>query len=122
MNQEVTNWGYSLSLDVAGAEHDSITSYDVIYDFTIDLVDRIAMVRYEDPKIVKFGTGNKAGFTLVQLIETSSIAAHFCDDTDTFYIDVFSCKEFSIEDVKDCIKDYFGENCSFKTHYFERQA
>jgi S-adenosylmethionine/arginine decarboxylase-like enzyme len=57
------------------------------------------MVPFGEPQIVMFGSGNKKGYTLVQLIETSNITAHFVEETDDLYLDVFSCKEFEEKDV-----------------------
>lgn len=45
------------------------------------LVKDIDMVPYGGPQVVHFGSGNKAGYTLVQLIETSNITAHFVEET-----------------------------------------
>jgi S-adenosylmethionine decarboxylase len=122
MSEEVRNWGYSLSLDVSGCDHKSICSYEVIREFNIELVKRIEMVAFGEPHLVHFGSGNKLGYTSVQLIQTSSIVAHFVEENDTFYIDVFSCRTFEIEKVKQCVRDYFGQESSMKEHYFERQA
>lgn len=65
------------------------------------------MVAYGKPLVVKFGSGNKAGYTLVQLIETSNICAHFVEETDDMYLDVFSCKPFNPSDVEAVVKRYF---------------
>jgi S-adenosylmethionine/arginine decarboxylase-like enzyme len=119
--EDVQPWGYHLILDCSGADHESITSHDNVYNFTKEVVEKIDMVAYGEPQIVKFGSGNKAGFTLVQLIETSNICAHFCDDTDTFYLDVFSCKTFDPQIVLDlCIK-YFKVT-GHKAAFINRQA
>jgi len=65
------------------------------------------MVPYGEPQIVMFGTGNKKGYTLVQLIETSNITAHFVEETNDIYVDVFSCKHFNSDTVKDTVYEYF---------------
>jgi len=65
------------------------------------------MVAFGAPVLKHFGTGNKAGYTLVQLIETSNIIAHFAEETDDMYLDVFSCKEFNPEDVETMVRSYF---------------
>jgi S-adenosylmethionine/arginine decarboxylase-like enzyme len=57
------------------------------------------MVPYGEPQVVHFGSGDKSGFTLVQLIETSNITAHFCEETDDMYLDVFSCKPFNMDNI-----------------------
>ncbi len=66
------------------------------------------MVPYGNPKVVMFGTGNKKGYTLVQLIETSNITGHFVEETDDMYLDVFSCKAFDPRKVEHIIDFYFG--------------
>ena len=65
------------------------------------------MVPYGEPQVVRFGSGNKQGYTLVQLIETSNITAHFVEETNDMYLDVFSCKDFRPEDVRSMVSKYF---------------
>jgi S-adenosylmethionine/arginine decarboxylase-like enzyme len=65
------------------------------------------MVPYGKPQIVHFGSGNKAGYTLIQLIETSNISAHFAEEDNSAYLDVFSCKNFKVSDVEEVIREYF---------------
>lgn len=105
--EAISAWGYHLIIDARRCEHHKITDAQNIYDFTKHLVKNIDMVAYGEPQIVKFGSGNKEGYTLVQLIETSNICAHFVDENDTFYLDVFSCKEFDPEAVVFLCKQYF---------------
>ena len=93
----------------------------VIGNFTRDLVKRIDMVAYGDPQIVMFGTGNKKGYTLIQLIETSNIAAHFVEENNSMYLDVFSCKDFDPEVVKEAVNEFFDAQ-KFKTTLMLRQA
>jgi S-adenosylmethionine decarboxylase len=118
-------WGYHLILDGANPDLESITSYDNIYAFVKELVVSIDMVAYGEPQIVNFGSGNKAGYTLVQLIETSNICAHFVNDDGAggtaFYLDVFSCKPFDQNKVIETAQKYF----KYEKHnigYLERQA
>lgn len=117
----MSNWGYHLTLDCAGCSHAAITSEKVIYDFTKQLVKDIDMVAYGEPQIVKFGSGDKAGYTLVQLIETSNICAHFVDENDTAYIDVFSCKLYDQQVVEDLVVEYFGAK-RIRKNFLTRQA
>ena len=65
------------------------------------------MVPYGKPKVVMFGTGNKKGYTLVQLIETSNITAHFVEEKNDMYLDVFSCKVFDEKTVREVVNRYF---------------
>lgn len=101
-------WGYHLMLDCSKCIATSIRSSPNITSFAKTLVQRIDMVPYGEPQVVHFGSGDKAGYTLVQLIETSNIAAHFCEETNDMYLDVFSCKQFRPEDVEAIVDQHFG--------------
>ena len=79
------------------------------------------MKAYGEPQIVHFGEDDKQGYTLVQLIETSNICAHFCDDTGDAYIDVFSCKPYDRDVVRDQIIEFFMPK-QITVNYVERQA
>jgi S-adenosylmethionine/arginine decarboxylase-like enzyme len=116
-------WGYHLVLDCAGCDHAAITNGENIRTFTKELVKRIDMVAYGDPIIEHFATHDpeKAGYSMVQLIETSNICAHFVDKDDTMYLDVFSCKPFSNDVVMECVKEFFGAQTQRMT-YLTRQA
>jgi S-adenosylmethionine/arginine decarboxylase-like enzyme len=114
-------WGYHLLLNAHKCVPATIRTRSVIRDFANDLVKQIDMVPYGKPQIVMFGTGNKKGYTLVQLIETSNICAHFVEETDDFYLDVFSCKDFKPEVVKDVV-DYYFRPREVKTQLMARDA
>lgn len=102
------HWGYHLILNGRNCIPSSIRCSKHIGVFTSTLVNQIDMVPYGKPEIVMFGTGNKKGFTLVQLIETSNICAHFVEESDDMYLDVFSCKPFDEKVVKKVVDDFFS--------------
>lgn len=114
-------WGYHAILDAAGCNHNAITSYDNIYAFSKQLVKDIDMVAFGEPQIVNFGADEKNGFTLVQLIETSNICAHFVNAYDHMYLDVFSCKPFDERVVEDLVVKFFGAK-TIRRAFIKRQA
>jgi S-adenosylmethionine/arginine decarboxylase-like enzyme len=119
--QEVKSWGYHLIANFGQCDLETIMSEQAVIDFTKELVQAIDMVAYGEPQVVNFGTGNKAGFTLVQLIETSNICAHFCNEDGSVYLDVFSCKTFDPDIALQVFKKYFNpKTCS--TSFLTRQA
>ena len=79
------------------------------------------MVAFGPPRIVRFGSAEAKGYTLVQLIETSCIMAHFSEDTGAVYFDCFSCRTFDPKVVKEVFQKYFCPK-SMKTRFLERQA
>jgi hypothetical protein len=60
------------------------------------------MKRYGKTQVVHFGEDERvAGFSMTQLIETSLISAHFANQSNTTYLDVFSCKAYDRKTVAD---------------------
>ena len=102
-------WGYHAAFDCSGCHVDKITDGEHIKAFSKALVDAIDMKAYGEPMAVHFAAHDpsKGGYTLVQLIETSNICAHFVDATGEAYIDIFSCKEFSVDDALAVVVEYF---------------
>jgi S-adenosylmethionine decarboxylase len=114
-------WGHHLLLNAGQCVPATIRSKPIIQAFSRALVKKIDMVPYGQPKVVMFGSGNKKGYTLVQLIETSNITAHFVEETEDMYLDVFSCKEFDYKDVVYMVNYYFGP-ASVDTKFVSRDA
>ena len=73
----------------------------------IQLVEEIDMV-HGQPMIEHFPHDEDTGWSLVQLIETSSIN-HFVDKNGDFYLDVFSCKEFDIDKTIDFVNKILNQ-------------
>lgn len=104
-------WGYHLILDCANCNN-NIKNKDKIIQFAKHIVKQIDMIAHGEPIVEYMLPGDpKQGYSLVQLITTSNITAHFIEPDYTAYFDIFSCKEFSIEVAKKCIVDAFG--CTF---------
>jgi len=114
-------WGYHAILDAAGCDLDKMTNYENVYNFAKQLVKDIDMIAYGEPQIVHFGSGDKAGYTLVQLIETSNICAHFANKNQEIYLDVFSCKPYDERIVEDLVVQYFDAK-SLRRAFIKRQA
>ena len=114
-------WGYHLMLDCAGCNA-NIASADEIKKFITELVPAIDMIAHGQPLIEYMLPGDpKQGYSLVQLIETSNICAHFMELDGTAYFDVFSCREFDPEIVRQVISKYFAPT-AVREHFLHRQA
>jgi len=113
-------WGYHLMLDCSGCKN--IDKRDVIYKFTKDLIERIDMTAHGEPIIEYLLPGDpKQGYSLLQLITTSNIAGHFMELDGTAYFDVFSCKTFDIEIVKQVVHEYFQPG-KMRVNFITRHA
>ena len=67
------------------------------------------MKRYGKPLIPHFGHENPitSGYSLVQLIETSSVTAHFSEYKKSVYLNIFSCAWFDPKITKAFCKKFF---------------
>ena len=102
-------WGVATSIDIYECNAETIRDADKIRQFVAALCELIEMRRYGDTQVVHFGEDERvAGYSMVQLIETSLISAHFANQTNTTYLDVFSCRPYEPEVVADFAQSFFG--------------
>lgn len=101
-------WGYSIGLDINDCNPTTIRSAAAIQDYVIKLCKLIDMNRFGDCQVVHFGDGNKEGYSMVQLIETSCITGHFANESNRAFIDVFSCKDFDTNKLIEFTLEFFG--------------
>lgn len=101
-------WGKHLVIDAKHCEVSKATHPDYIKEFTRQLVKLIDMVPFGEPQMVHFAEGTeKSGWTVIQLIETSSIMGHFLDHNGDLYLDVFSCKDYDEYLVINFLREHF---------------
>ena len=110
MSAERRLFGMELVLDLHGCDGKVMRSRAKLDAFARKLCRRIKMKRYGEPLLEHFGHKDPvtAGYSLVQLIETSSITGHFSENTGSAYLNIFSCKEFDPDDAAEFCKKYFG--------------
>jgi len=103
-------FGYELILNIEGCDRGIITSRLKLKKYVDSLCELIKMKKYGKILLPYFGERSEytKGYSLVQLIETSSITAHFSDYWGTAYINIFSCKSFDAKSAKKFTKEYFA--------------
>ncbi|MBI2587402.1 S-adenosylmethionine decarboxylase, partial [Candidatus Amesbacteria bacterium] len=69
-----------------------------------------------------FGHDNPiaSGYSLVQLIETSSVTAHFSEYKKAVYLNIFSCKWFDPDKTAEFCQEWFGAT-SFRKKVLQRR-
>jgi len=109
-------WGLSSSIDLHSCDGSIIRDAAKIQQFVIELCDLIKMKRYGECQVIHFGDDPKVeGFSMTQLIETSLISAHFANQTNNVYLDVFSCSYYDPDTVAEFAKKYFqAKDCELK--------
>ncbi len=105
-------WGLSTAVDLQDCRPETIRDRDHIEAYVIALCKLIGMKRYGDCQVVHFGDGRVAGYSMIQLIETSLISGHFANDTNRAYLDIFSCKGYDPVVVEEFSREFFGARSS----------
>lgn len=103
-------FGQELTLNLYDCDLAIISSGEEIKKFVIELCDNVIhMKRYGEPLIPHFGHENPitSGYSLVQLIETSSVTAHFSEYKKAVYLNIFSCAWFDPEKTTAFCKAFF---------------
>lgn len=111
-------WGLATSIDIYECDGQIIRDAEKIRQFVVELCDLIGMKRFGETQIVHFGEDERvAGYSMMQLIETSLISAHFANLTNTVYLDVFSCKMYDPAVVAAFAQGFFrGSHCIAHTN------
>jgi S-adenosylmethionine decarboxylase len=116
-------WGYHLMVDCSNCNRDNIKNINVIKKFINSIIKACKMKKLGNIKIENLQNGNKElyGYSVVQLIHTSSIVCHFMDISGDTYIDIFSCKEFNCDKIIKIINEYFLPE-KINKHFLIRDA
>ncbi len=118
--KEIT-YGWELILNLYECESAIISSKKKIQEYVDKLCKLIKMEKYGKAWIPYFGhkKPHTKGYSLVQLIETSSITAHFSEYKKSAYINIFSCKAYDHKKAKEFTKKFFKAK-RMKTHFIIR--
>lgn len=109
--EETNQFGQELVINLYDCDLKKISDGEHIRQFVIKLCDEVIfMKRYGEALIPHFGHENPitSGYSLVQLIETSCVSAHFSEYKKAVYINIFSCKWFDGAKAEAFCKEWFG--------------
>ncbi|MCM8823618.1 MAG: S-adenosylmethionine decarboxylase [Candidatus Omnitrophica bacterium] len=107
MKREI--YGYELIMDLYDCDEEVITSKKKLQEYVDKLCKLIKMKKFGKTLLPYFGenAAYTKGYSLVQLIETSSITGHFSDLWKTAYINIFSCKKYDHTVAKKFTQEFF---------------
>ncbi len=104
-------FGYLLTLDLYGCQEGACDDLDLCYRFLVDLVEKLGMHKQSPPFIFRSDEQkypDKAGLSgWVPLIE-SGIQIHTLIPKNFISVDVYSCREFSTDEIAEFAKGYFA--------------
>jgi S-adenosylmethionine/arginine decarboxylase-like enzyme len=120
---EADMFGQELTLNLYECDLAKISSGEEIKKFVIELCDTVIhMKRYGEALIPHFGHENPitSGYSLVQLIETSSVTAHFSEYKKSVYLNIFSCAYYDPVKTEEFCKNFFGAK-RVESHLLKRE-
>ncbi|MBP7088636.1 MAG: S-adenosylmethionine decarboxylase [Candidatus Omnitrophica bacterium] len=102
-------FGYELVVNLYECDKSIITSKKKLQEYVDKLCKLIKMKKYGKTLLPYFGEKavHTKGYSLVQLIETSSITGHFSDFWARAYINIFSCKSYDHLLAKEFTRKFF---------------
>ncbi len=102
-------WGLLSSVDIYHCAPDIIRDEKKVRQFVLELCERIDMKRFGECVVVDFGEDERvSGFSMTQLIETSLISGHFANQSNTAYLDIFSCKFYDPREAAEFAVQFFA--------------
>jgi len=105
-----TEYGIELVVDLYNCNYETITSRAKLRQFASEICKVIKMKPYGEPLIPDFGfsLAKTAGPSMVQLIESSSITAHYSPHWRLVCLNIFTCKTFDPEKAFKFAREFFG--------------
>ena len=109
-NQKSKIYGKELTLDLYDFDPKIIRSKKKILEYSNKLCDLMKVKKYGKPIIERFALhlDYAAGYSLVQLIESSLVSGHFSELWNGAYINIFSCKDFDDKKAAAFTKKFFN--------------
>ena len=103
-------YGIETVIDLHECNRKTIASESKLREYLRRIVKVLAMVPYGEPFVARFGFNaeHTAGYSVVQLIETSSISGHFSEAYGSAHINIFSCKAYDTDGAYEFTRRFFG--------------
>ncbi len=103
-------YGIETIVDLYGCDPVAIASESRLRQYLKEVVAALRMVPYGEPLVARFGFNaeHTAGYSIVQLIETSSITGHFSEIFGSAHLNIFSCKPYDSRAVFELSRAFFG--------------
>ena len=102
-------WGLATSIDLSDCDPDAIRSADAIERFTSAICVLLEVRRIGEPRIVRIGNDSgTSGYSMMQLIQSSLVSAHFVEESNAAHIDLVCCKWYDAAAAAHFASDFFG--------------
>ena len=110
-------WGLSTAIDLHDCDPDLLKNANAIKEYTARVCALIDAKPWGPCHIQHFGINpDVAGYSMMQLVETSLISGHFANKTNRIFLDIFSCKYYDAAQAVEFSKEFFkAKDATFKS-------
>lgn len=110
MTTMTSEFGPHLMLDCRQCDKDKISDLQYVWNFIDTLPDKIGMTKITQPYVFPYEglIPEDKGITGMVIIAESHITFHSFTEKDYFFFDLFSCKPFDVNPVKEIVAEAFG--------------
>ena len=109
-------WGLTTSIDLHDCNPDLLKNAETIKEYTAKVCALIDAKPWGPCHVQYFGINPEvAGYSMMQLVETSLISGHFANKTNRIFLDIFSCKYYDALKAAQFSKEFFrAKDATFK--------
>jgi S-adenosylmethionine/arginine decarboxylase-like enzyme len=107
MVEEGGPWGKEVQIDLYGCDSEIVRFGESLKNYSANLCDVIGMEAVGETLVMRFGEDNLEGFSSHQFIKTSNISVHLDEVENRAMINIFSCREFDVENAIKYSRDFF---------------
>ena len=101
-------WGLATAIDLHDCDPDLMKNAEAIKEYTVKVCALIDAKPWGPCHVQHFGVNpDVAGYSMMQLVETSLVSAHFANKTNRIFLDIFSCKYYDAIKAVEFSKEFF---------------
>jgi S-adenosylmethionine decarboxylase len=116
-----TSFGPHLMFDLNECNVEKLNDYKFIYELLYNIPDMIGMTKITQPYVFPYSglVPEDEGITGIVIIAESHCSIHTFPKKNYVFIDIFSCKYFETEEIKNYLINQF-ESKTYEVHFAER--
>ena len=101
-------WGLSTAIDLHDCDPDLLKNAEAIKEYATKVCELIDAKPWGPCHVQHFGVNpDVAGYSMMQLVETSLVSGHFANKTNRIFLDIFSCRYYDAIKAAEFSKQFF---------------
>jgi S-adenosylmethionine decarboxylase len=101
-------WGLSTAIDLHDCDPNLLKNAEAIKEYAVKVCALIDAKPWGPCHVQHFGVNpDVAGYSMMQLVETSLVSGHFANKTNRIFLDIFSCRYYDAIKAAEFSKEFF---------------